>query len=813
MNELQRPELRAGDLEKLTTHMRKWFSASASEKAGPNPLGWRTLPHVAQLYVACVMAVGAYLLLAFFPLTYSHPVMFAALLLFSCLTSAWKVNLPLALSSGSTLSVSYAADLMALLLLGPRHAMVVAVAGAWAQCTFKAKRSYPRYRTIFSMASEAITIYATGFAYSWLGGVPEPLHFAGLPKALVGTIAAYFLVNTGLVAGAIALSARQPFGKVWQENFLWSGPSFIVAGAAGATAAVLIERGDHWLSILMLAPVYLAYRTYRVFLGRIEDQQRHVDETRKLHREAVEALSQARRAEQALADEKERLGVTLRSVGDGVIATDLDGTILLINNAAETLIGWTEGEAVGKPLETVFRNFDPQTRAHCDNSVAKLTWNPDKPGLTRCTVLVARDLSERPIEEIAAPLRDAAGRTIGMVVAFRDITGALKAQEERAKASKLVSLGLLAGGIAHDFNNILMAIMGNVSMARATMAPTGPAARALAEAEKACVLARQLTWQLLTFSKGGVPVKKLISIPRILEESANLALRGSNVSCTFDISPELWAVQADAGQLMQVFNNVLINAQQAMPHGGVIEIRAQNIVEQDKRCESALHVEAGPYVSVSIADKGIGIPEENLSSIFDPYFSTKQKGSGLGLATSHSIIKYHGGCVSVESKLGHGTTVHVSLPAALGQEVQDAPESARRVAHGKGRILVMDDEASIRTLASNMLEFLGYDVEVVDDGIAVVERYRRALMDGWPFDAVILDLVVPGGMGGNETMERLGEIDPAVKAILVSGYAQDSVMAEFREHGFAAVITKPFTLEELSRTLHSVRSVPTPRVH
>jgi PAS domain S-box-containing protein len=617
-------------------------------------------------------------------------------------------------------------------------------------------------------------------------------------------------MNTGLVAAAIALSTRQNAWKIWHDNFLWSGPSFVVAGAAGAVAAVVVALGSHWLAILMLAPVYLTYRTYLVFLGRIEDQRRHAEETQKLHTETVEALFQARRAEQALAAEKERLAVTLRSIGDGVITTDLNGTVLLINNVAESLTGWTQADAAGRPLDVVFQNVALDSRAKCDNSVTMLAGNAGARGLSRCTLLISRDLTEHPIEEIAAPLRDADGRAIGMVVAFRDISDALRAQEERAKASKIASLGLLAGGIAHDFNNILMAVMGNVSMARATTTSTN-VTRALDEAHQACVRARQLTWQLLTFSRGGVPVKKTLTLPTLLEEATSLGLKGSNVRCTFALAPDLWAVSADAGQLVQVFNNIVINAQQAMPHGGTIEIRAENVLETDTRWDYALCVHPGRHVRVSITDAGIGIPEENLGRIFDPYFTTKQQGSGLGLATSYSIVKHHGGCVSVQSKLGQGTTVCVELPAA---SPCDLPlQAAGPHASGGGRILVMDDEAGIRTLAIRMLTLLGHDVEVVDDGTAAVERYTRALQMGRPFDAVLLDLVVPGGMGGRETIELLTEVDPTVNAIVVSGYSQDKTLTDYRNYGFKASIAKPYTLEELDSTLHSVITTARWRVH
>ena len=786
-------------------------TGESADSPGEERSAWAALPRTAQLYIAAVVGLGAYVMVAWFPLTYPRPLTFAALLVVACLTSIWKVKLVLSAKNESTLSVSYASVLMALMLLGPGAAMVVAVAAAWTQCTFRVNRPYPAHCTIFSMAAEAITVQATGVVYAWLGGTPPPLSVASLPQPLVGAIAAHFLVNTGLVAGAIALSARQPLWKVWHDNFLPSGPSFLVAGVVGAAAAVVVERGEYAAAVLMLAPVYLTYLTYRVFLGRLADQKRHVEETQALHREAVEALAQARRAERALADEKERLSVTLRSIGDGVIATDLEGRVQLVNHAAEQLTGWTQDEALGLPIAHVFQSLDHDTREVC-NPLEDFTRDPNRPGAVRFTMLAARDRSERPIEEIAAPLQDATGRTIGMVLAFRDISDALRMQAERARADKLASLGLLAGGIAHDFNNILMAVMGNVSMARATLPSTGQAVTALAQAEQACVRARHLTWNLLTFSKGGAPDKKTITLPRLLEETARLALCGSSVPYTLHVDPDLWPVHVDDRQLVQVLNNVLINAQQAMPRGGTIEIVAENVVEHEHRSEYALHGEPGPYVRIAISDKGMGIPPENLGSIFDPYFTTKQTGSGLGLAISHSIIKNHGGFFLVDSMLGRGTTVRVHLPASLDRELE---ESAGAVDRGSesGRILVMDGDATIRALAVSMLEFLGYTPEVVSSGSAAVERYKRALAKGRPFDAVILDLVVPEGMGGKEAMAQLGVIDRNVTAILSSGYVEDSMIQDFHKLGFKAIIPKPFTLGELSKTLHAVMAPHSLRVH
>ena len=358
-----------------------------------------------------------------------------------------------------------------------------------------------------------------------------------------------------------------------------------------------------------------------------------------------------------------------------------------------------------------------------------------------------------------------------------------------------------------------MSVLGSISMARVQVAPDDPEGQALAEAERACMRARQLTWQLLTFSRGGVPVKKTIAIQRVLEESVSLALRGSNVTYTSQLPTDLAAVSADEGQLVQVFSNVLINAQQAMPRGGTIEVKAENIVEPAKRWECAAPVEAGPYVRVSIIDKGIGISEEQLGRIFDPYFSTKQLGRGLGLATSYSIVKNHGGYIAVESKLGQGTAMHVNLPAAAGRELDEPLESIPTDNGWKGRILVMDDDASVRMLTTNMLRFLGHDTAVVSEGLAAVERYKRALARGRPFDAVILDLNIPNGIGGRETIELLSALDPSVTAIVASGYAQDPVVTNFREYGFKGVIGKPFTLQELNQTLNLAMVPSTRTVH
>ena len=272
---------------------------------------WRTLPPAARVYITLTVAVGAVWLVLSIPTTFADPVMFVSLALFSCVTSVWKVNLPIAVANGSTLSVSYAANLTSLLLLGPQQAALIAVAGAITQCRYRAKAEYPLYRTIFSAAAAAITMSATGAVYGILGGTTPPTLALAVAKPLVGAISTYFLVNTSLIAGAIALSSNRSFAETWGTDFLWSAASFMVAGTAGALTAMVIQRGDHWIAVVLVAPIYLTYRSYELFAARLEDQKRHTEEMRRLHSETMAALEQARSAERALAAEKERLGVAL----------------------------------------------------------------------------------------------------------------------------------------------------------------------------------------------------------------------------------------------------------------------------------------------------------------------------------------------------------------------------------------------------------------------------------------------------------------------------------------------------------------------
>lgn len=515
--------------------------------------------------------------------------------------------------------------------------------------------------------------------------------------------------------------------------------------------------------------------------------------------ENFQDISQIKEYEKALFAEKERLAVTLNSIGDGVISTGIDGTIVMLNRVAQMLTGWRQEEAAGKSLEEVFHVEDENNKKSNSDLVNKVIQTKQVIEISGQCILRGKDGTKSLIEDSAAPIFNRFSEVTGVVIVFRDVTSEKHIEEEIQNARKIESIGVLAGGIAHDFNNILTAITGNISLAKMFTDPESKVQARLNEAEKACLRATALTQQLITFSKGGVPIKRTTSIKELLKDSASFALRGSNVKCDLTIQDDLYPCDIDDGQISQAFNDIVINADQSMPEGGVITVNVSNATV-DKN--DNLPLKNGEYVKIVIQDKGVGIAPEHLKKIFDPYFSTKEKGSGLGLASSYSIIKNHGGYIGVDSKVGEGSTFTLYLPASpIIYKREERKISQKTPLPGGGRILVMDDEEPVRSAAKEMLAYLGYEVELAVNGNEAITMFKDAIAADSPYVAVILDLTIPGGMGGNETVKHLKEIDPEVKAIVSSGYSNDPIMADYKKYGFSSIITKPYRISDLEDAL------------
>jgi PAS domain S-box-containing protein len=547
------------------------------------------------------------------------------------------------------------------------------------------------------------------------------------------------------------------------------------------------------------------------YLGLLEAAQRGADESMKLSLEHARATEDRRRLAQDFARSRENLleeiserekieedqkifSSLVENSNDLIGIASFDGTLMYLNRTGKKLMG-LENVADIRTInlrELVFPKHQPlldvlyanlHTTGHWKGEAKFRHFQSGESVYFETHAFVIRDMkTDQPI---------------AFAKISRDIGERRAMERERIQIQKLESVGILAGGIAHDFNNLLSAIAGYISLVQMQVPLEEEAGRNLAKAEKATFRAKDLTRQLLTFSKGGSPVKKATPIGELLRESAGWAFQGSNVQCDIDAPPDLWLVDVDEGQISQVLNNLLINACQAMPRGGTIRISARNTRVGFHEHHS---LEEGNYVKVSIKDHGIGIPGEHLPKIFDPYFTTKQHGSGLGLATSYAIINKHRGNIAVESKLGHGTTFHLFIPEAGEKKPEQAPPRAVPL-NGEGRILVMDDDETLRDVASSILQSLGYTTRTAKDGKEAVACYEAARKTGEPFDAVIMDLTVPGGTGGKEAVGMLLQIDPGAKVIVTSGYSNDDCIANYKAYGFSGVVPKPYNLKQLGEEI------------
>jgi two-component system cell cycle sensor histidine kinase/response regulator CckA len=507
-------------------------------------------------------------------------------------------------------------------------------------------------------------------------------------------------------------------------------------------------------------------------------------------------IKKRRLAEKALRESEEKYRGLIETASEAIIVIDYEsGKIIDINRKGLELLGRSAHEIIGMH----------HSQIHPSDETEKYIWLFRKfvshlslPDITYH--ILHKDGTRIPVE-ISTSIMELEGRKIIQGI-FRDLREKIKFEEEIQKAQRLESAGVLAGGMAHDFNNLLTSILGNISLAKAFAGQNEKVYKRLAETEKAVMRAKNLTQQLLTFAKGGFPLTRTVDLSNTVVESAEFALRGAKLKCEYQIAQNLWPVEADPGQINQVIHNLVINAYQSLPEGGSCRLEAKNVQIRDS---ASIPLPEGKYVNISVHDNGSGIPPEHLNKIFDPFFTTKRSGTGLGLPTAYSIIKKHGGILSVDSEVGKGSIFHIFLPVsdkavltANGDEAQ--PESFK----GSGKVLLMDDEKFLLEMVSELLQHLGYSVDTATDGIEALDLYKKGIESGQKYAAVIMDLTIPGGMGGKETIRELKKIDPEAKTIVSSGYANDPILANFKDYGFDAILPKPYEVEELAKTLHKV---------
>lgn len=527
----------------------------------------------------------------------------------------------------------------------------------------------------------------------------------------------------------------------------------------------------------------------------INEYQDHLEELVKSRTEKLEAeIIDHQQTEEALRESSERLTNIITQSPMGIVIWDNDFRAKEWNASCEKIFGYLREDVLNKSGMTIVAEEDQQRISNLFDSLK------NKKTVRNRNRNITKSGKKITCEWYNTPLTDHKDNVIGILSLVEDVTDQIHLEKELLKIIKLESTGVLAGGIAHDFNNILTAILGNINLSLLDTSLEPPTRKRLMAAEKASLRAQTLTQQLLTFSKGGEPVKEQTSIVEVIRDSADFVLHGSSTSCKYYISDDLWLIDADKGQISQVIQNIVLNASQSMPGGGQISITCENI-DRTKIQEDLLSTNTD-YIKITISDNGVGIPERTLEKIFDPYFSTKTEGSGLGLAITLSIVRKHKGHISAESIPDEGTTFTIFLPADSKLMATTLAEKTTTISSTvNATILIMDDEDMVLNVVSSMIGALGYETLLSKNGDECIELYSQLMKQGNPPDLIIMDLTIPGGKGGEETTKELLQIDPNVQVVVSSGYSNDPIMASFKEYGFCAAISKPYVMDDLSQVI------------
>ncbi|NOX26291.1 MAG: response regulator [Deltaproteobacteria bacterium] len=605
-----------------------------------------------------------------------------------------------------------------------------------------------------------------------------------------------------LLTTAITIfAASRSIGHLVKQVLLLSGQNHIWQHLSP------FSGGINTATFIAICTIGIYYQSVEKIHRQIEYYHHHLEDMVTRRTAALEdEITERKQIQQSLSEEKEQLAVTLRSIGDGVITTDTAGQVVLINKVAEQLTVWRHEEAAGRSIIDIFKIVDAHDRTPLENPVTRVLSLSRIVAMANNTVLIAKDGAEYNIADSGAPIYGQDSNIIGVVLVFRDVTAEKRLHAEMMKNEKLESVGVLAGGIAHDFNNILMAIMGNLSLTRHILDSQDRVYPLIKAAEKAAIRAKDLAQQLLTFSRGGDPVRQTAAIGEVIRESADFALHGSQIKCQYRIPDDLWLVHIDKGQMSQVIQNLIINARQAMDDSGSISISCENITDLAAEKFPPLAADR-KYIKISTTDSGPGIPAKSIAKIFDPYFTTKEMGNGLGLAITNSIIAKHEGFIRVASS-PEETVFTIYLPVAEprsnGQAGAQSTLPCYPDATAHGKILVMDDEEMIRQVTYTMLRLLGYQVVLAADGRKALKLYLEASQTDAPIDAMIMDLTVPGGMGGKEAAAEALRLDPAAKILVSSGYSNDPIITNYRQYGFCGSLIKPYKIMDLHKALTAI---------